>query len=141
MNFLAAVVAGLVGTLIMTMIMKMAPKMGMPKMDIIGMLGSMFTDDTGSAKKMGLFLHLMMGVVFAIIYALLWQAGIGSISWVWGLIFGFVHALVIAVMLPIVMRMHPRPPAMEGGIMTIMGLIIGHLAFGLVTVLVYAAMI
>jgi len=42
MNVLAAIIAGLVGTVVLTMFMSMAPKMGMPKMDMVGMLGSMF---------------------------------------------------------------------------------------------------
>ncbi|VAW29993.1 hypothetical protein MNBD_CHLOROFLEXI01-3911 [hydrothermal vent metagenome] len=41
MNILGAIIAGIVGTIIMTMVMVMTPKMGMPKMDIVGMLGSM----------------------------------------------------------------------------------------------------
>lgn len=139
MNVVAAIVAGIVGNLVMTALMVMAPRMGMPKMDIIGMLGSMFTADSGAARRLGLILHLMMGIVFAIIYALLWQAGIGSVTWLWGLIFGFVHALVVIIMMPIMMRMHPRPPTMEGGMKTIAGQIMGHLVFGLVTTLVYAA--
>ncbi len=139
MNVVAAIVAGIAGTLVMTALMVMAPRMGMPKMDIIGMLGSMFTADSGAARRLGLILHLMMGIVFAIIYALLWQAGIGSVTWLWGLIFGFVHALVVIIMMPIMMRMHPRPPAMAGGMKTVAGQIMGHLVFGLVTALVYAA--
>ncbi len=42
MNVLAAIIAGLVGTVVITLVMAMAPRMGMPKMDMVGMLGSMF---------------------------------------------------------------------------------------------------
>ncbi|NOZ48460.1 MAG: hypothetical protein GXP37_00235 [Chloroflexi bacterium] len=141
MNFIAAIVAGLFGTLAMTLLMMLAPKMGMPKMDIMGLLGSMFAADSGSAKKIGVILHLMMGVIFALIYALLWQLGLGSITWVWGLIFGLVHGLIVIMMMPVMMRMHPRPPAMASGMAALAGQMMGHLVFGLVMVLVYAAMI
>lgn len=35
----------------MTMVMVMAPKMGMPKMDIVGMLGSMFSPARGRTMQ------------------------------------------------------------------------------------------
>ncbi len=76
MNVIGAIVAGLVGTVAMSMVIAMAPSMGMPKMDIVGMLGSMFSKEGNTA--LGWVLHLMMGIVFAIIYAAVWAAGIGS---------------------------------------------------------------
>ena len=85
MNVLGAIIAGVVGTIVMTMVMVMAPKMGMPKMDIVGMLGSMFNAE--SNRKMGMAMHFMMGVVFAIVYAILWNAGFGVVGLLWGVIF------------------------------------------------------
>ena len=70
MNIFGAIIAGLLGTLVMTLLMVMAPRMGMPKMDIIGMLGTMFTASEGTARVLGALAHFMMGVIFAIIYAL-----------------------------------------------------------------------
>jgi uncharacterized membrane protein YagU involved in acid resistance len=139
MNVLGAIIAGLAGTAVMTMLMYAAPLMGMPKMDIAGMLGSMFVSKKETATIVGLVLHFMMGVVFAIIYALLWSLGIGSATWWWGLIFGAVHTVVILMMMPIMMRMHPRPPEMAGGPMVMVGQLMGHLVFGLVVALVYSA--
>ncbi len=139
MNVVAAVIAGLVGTVVMTMLMVVAPAMGMPKMDIVGMLGSMFTTNKGTATVVGWVVHLMLGAVFAIIYAFAWSQGIGSPNWLWGLIFGAVHAVVAIVMMPTMMRMHPRPPKTAAGPMTMAGQLIGHMLFGLVVALVYAA--
>lgn len=42
MNVIGAVIAGVIGTLAMTLVMAMAPSMGLPKMDIVGMLGPCF---------------------------------------------------------------------------------------------------
>jgi len=139
MNIIGAVIAGLVGTVVMTILMIVAPAMGMPKMDIVGMLGSMFTTNKGTATIVGWVVHLMMGVVFAIIYTFAWSQGIGSATWLWGLIFGAIHAIVAIVMMPMILRMHPRPPEMEGGAMTMVGQLMGHLVYGLVVALVYAA--
>ncbi len=139
MNIVGAIVAGLAGTAAMTVLMYLAPMMGLPKMDIIGMLGSMFTSNKGTATILGLVTHFMMGAFFAIIYALLWSLGIGSPTWLWGLIFGAVHGVVAIVTMPLMARMHPRPPEMEGGMLTMLGQLMGHMVYGLVVALVYAA--
>jgi len=86
MNILGAVLAGLIGTAVISMIMAMAPKMGMPKMAIWEMLGSMFSPDGNVA--LGWAIHIMMGAVFGIIYALLWSIGFGSAGVISGAIFG-----------------------------------------------------
>lgn len=146
MNVLGAIVAGIVGTIVMTMVMVMAPKMGMPKMDIVGMLGSMFSAE--SNRMVGMIMHLMMGVVFAIVYALLWNAGIGTVSLLWGAIFGAVHWLISGMMMGGMSMIHAgvkagsvKAPGFfmmnNGGMMAFMGGLIGHVIFGLVVALVY----
>lgn len=140
MDWIAAIIAGLVGTAAMTMLMAVAPMMGMPKMDIIGMLGSMFSANKGTATALGTIMHFMMGVVFAIIYALVWNLLSITPTWWWGLIFGAVHTLPVMVMMPVMMKMHPRPPAMERNILSIVGQFMGHMVFGLVVALVYLAL-
>ncbi len=145
MNLLAAVIAGLVGTIAISMVMAMAPKMGMPKMDIVAMLSTMF----GKANlALGWMMHSMMGVLFALIYAFLWSAGVGSANWVGGLIFGAVHWLVVGMVMGMIPMMHAgiksgavKAPGMwmtnNDGMMAFFGGLIGHLVFGLVVVLVH----
>lgn len=62
-----AIAAGFVGTLLMTMIMMFAPMMGMPKMDIAAMLGSMLAGQPPAMGNgfwlVGFGMHLMIGVV------------------------------------------------------------------------------
>ena len=113
--------------------------MGMPKVDIIAMLGTMFTNSKTISTIIGVMAHLMMGLVFAFIYALLWSFGIGSPTWLWGLIFGAVHGLVLYVIMPMLNRMHPRPVEMEGSPKLVMGMLMVHMLFGLVVALVYAS--
>jgi uncharacterized membrane protein YagU involved in acid resistance len=122
MNLFNAILSGLAGTLVMTALMYMAPAMGMPKMDIIGMLGTMFTPNQGTARLMGIIAHFMMGAVFAIIYALLWGLGIGSPIWLWGVIFGAGHGVVAMLTMPMMVKMHPRPTRMDSGPMMRVGL-------------------
>lgn len=141
MEIFNAIIAGLLGTLVMTILMYLGPAMGMPKMDIIGMLGTMFTATEGSARIIGTIVHFMMGAIFALIYAFLWNLGIGSSTWYWGLIFGAVHALIAIVMMPVMLRMHPRPPSMDFGPQMMLGLLMGHLVFGLVVAISYNALV
>ena len=146
MNVLGAIAAGIVGTIVMTMVMMIAPKMGMPKMDIAGTLGSMFSAEGN--RTVGMVMHFMMGIVFGIVYALLWNAGIGTVSLLWGAIFGAVHWLITGVMMGGVSMMHAGVKAgmvnapgvymtNNGGMMAFTGGLIGHVIFGLVVALVY----
>ena len=146
MNIIGAVVASLAGTIILSMVMIMGPKMGMPKMAIWEMLGAMFSPDGNVA--LGWVMHLMMGAIFGIIYAALWAAGIGSVSVVSGLIFGVVHWLVVGIMMGGTPMIHAGIKAgtvsapgvfmlKNGGMMSFMGGLMGHIIFGVVVALIY----
>lgn len=148
MNIIGAIVAGLVGTAIISLIMAMAPKMGMPKMAIWETLGSMLSAEGNLA--MGWVMHFVAGAVFAIIYAALWSAGIGSASVVGGIIFGIVHWLIVGLMMGGMPMMHagiktgnmPAPGVFmlnNGGMMAFMGGLMGHIVYGIVVALVYTA--
>jgi len=139
MNYAAVIIAGLAGTVAMTILMYLAPLMGMPKLDIIAMLGTMFTSNKTVSTIIGVMAHLMMGVIFAFIYVLLWSFGIGSPTWLWGLIFGAVHGLVVYMIMPMINRMHPRSVEMEGGTKMAVGMVMVHMVYGLVVALVYAS--
>lgn len=147
MNVLAAVIAGLVGTIVFSMVLAMAPMMGLPKMDIVALLGTMF----GKANQMlGWMMHLMMGVIFALIYALLWSKGIGSATWYYGLAFGAVHWLIVGVIMAMIPMMHAgirsgavKAPGMYmtangGGMMAFIGGLVGHMIYGLIVACAYA---
>src|SRR3972149_2704961 len=104
MNVIGAVIAGIFGTLAMSLVMGMAPSMGLPKMDIVGMLGSMLQREGN--RPLGWGIHLMMGIVFALIYAILWSTGIGAATLLWGLVFGTAHWLGTGLMMGVIPTMH-----------------------------------
>jgi hypothetical protein len=145
MNVFGAIIAGLVGTVAISMVMAMAPRMGMPKMDIVDMLSTMF----GKPNRMlGWMMHFMMGIIFALIYTFLWSLGVGSATWLNGLVFGAVHWLVVGMVMGIIPMVHAgiksgavKAPGLwmtnNGGMMAFVGGLIGHLAFGLVVALIY----
>lgn len=145
MNVLNAVISGILGTFAISAVMAVAPLMGMPKMDIVDLLSTMFGKPN---KVMGWMMHLMMGVVFALIYAFLWSLGIGSAGWLSGLIFGAAHWLVVGLMMAMIPIMHVgikngdvEAPGLwmtnQGGMLSFVGGLMGHMVFGLVVALVY----
>ena len=149
MNIFNAVVAGVVASLVFSVVLAMAPRMGMPKMDIVDLLGSMFSGK--SNPVLGWMMHLMMGVVFALIYAFLWSLGFGTATWVSGLLFGIVQWLVVGMMMGMIPMMHVgiksgavKAPGLwmtnNGGLMAFMGGLVGHMVFGAMIALVYAAL-
>ena len=146
MNILNAVISGILGTFAISAVMAVAPMMGMPKMNIVDMLSTMFGKPN---RVLGWMMHLMMGAVFALIYAFLWSQGIGSPAWLSGLIFGAAHWLVVGLMMGVIPIMHAgiknsdvEAPGLwmtnQGGMLSFVGGLMGHMVFGLVVALVYA---
>ena len=158
-NVGAAVGAGIVGAAAMAVVLYMGIAM-MPKqvtMNLLYMLGTMMTRATMPAYVVGAMMHAMMGIVFALVHAGLYQAldietGLAG----WGLLFGFVHWIVVGMGMGMVGSMHPlmRSPSSEGrsgemqapGIfvknfppMTAMGFFMLHLLYGLLVGVLYEA--
>ncbi|MFH2039372.1 MAG: hypothetical protein ABIJ65_08055 [Chloroflexota bacterium] len=148
MNVLSAIVAGLVATLVMSIVLALAPKMGFPKMDIVGMLSTMFSKK--SVPVLGWMMHLMMGVFFALIYAFLWSKGIGATTWIYGFVFGAAHWLIVGVIFLMVPMVHVgirsgtvKEPGLYmtnngGSWRAFIGGMMGHMIFGLVVTWLYA---
>jgi hypothetical protein len=141
-NIIGAAIAGFVGTLAMIAFILVSPtSIGMLKIDISSYVGSIFTADTRSARLIGAAILCFDGIVLAIICAFLWNVGIGSATWLWGLIFGAVLGVLSLLVMLILMPIHPRPPEVEAGSNMMVGLFLwlGHLVYGLVTALLYSA--
>jgi hypothetical protein len=148
MNVISAIVAGVIATLVMTIMMALAPKLGFPKMDIVAILSTMFSKK--SNLVLGWMMHLMMGVIFTLIYSFLWTNGIGSATWLYGLIFGAVHWLIVGIIMAMIPMLHVgirsgtvKAPGMYmtgngGGVMAFIGGLMGHMVFGFVAAVIYA---
>ena len=133
--------AGFVATVAMTALMYMAPIMGMPKMDIATMLGTMFLSSLGAAFWFGMMIHLVMGIVlFPVIYRLALQRGDRS-GTAAGALFGLVlWAIANFMVMPMIGVIHPAVkggmmPApgflmLHLGVMAPVGSLIGHLVYG-----------
>ena len=83
LNLSSAIMAGLVATGAMTLLMYMAPVMGLPKMDIIFALGSLFPWQI-SPYIPGTILHFGIGSALALLYALLFARLLPGPRWTRG---------------------------------------------------------
>lgn len=143
MDWGSAIWAGLAATAVMTVLMYLGGAMGM-KMDIPRTLGLMVVGpDNPALVVVGLMLHVMMGVVFAIIYAVLFDLFNIDPSWLWGAIFGGAHGIIAGMAMGMMPMVHPRmgpdkplaAPGMFGrnlGAMVPVGFILLHIIFGAV---------
>ena len=146
MDILGAVVAGVMGTVVFSVLMAAGPRMGLPKMAIWEILGSMFDKDGNTG--LGWALHFMMGVVFALVYAALWSAGIGSATVAGGLVFGIAHFLIAGAMMGGLPVMHagvkagttqaPGVLMLNAGVMGFMGGLVLHAVYGVTVALFYS---
>ncbi|MEX0761237.1 MAG: hypothetical protein WD333_02175 [Dehalococcoidia bacterium] len=147
MDLTGVVVAGIAGTVVITTLMYSAPMMSMPRVDIAQLMGSMVVPLGGSAFAVGLMAHFVMGVIFAAIYAAVWASDSIPVTWWSGLIFGVVHSMVAAVGMWLMMPMNREVKAgrlespLAAGPRGMVGMLTGHMFFGLVLALVYGVFI
>jgi uncharacterized membrane protein YagU involved in acid resistance len=128
-NFKRAVIAGLVGTTAMTGLMLAAPMMGMPRMNIGEMLGSMM----GGVTALGWMAHFMIGTTLATAYAAFFAERLPGPPVVRGMLFGIAPWLLAQV---VVMPMMGAG-FFSGSLMAATGSLMGHLVYGAVVGTVY----
>lgn len=109
MNPWAAAAGGLAGTLVLTTFLRAATELGLTRMDLPFLLGTVLTSSRRLAKALGYVAHFAFGVLFALGYFLLFVS-LGASGAVLGAVFGVAHALfagtaLVNVLLPVV---HPR---------------------------------
>jgi hypothetical protein len=147
---------GFAATVVLTTIMAASQGLGLTRMNIPFMLGTMFTSDRDRAQPLGVALHLVNGWLFSFVYVAafhLWPQGPGWLSawpqWLIGAAIGLVHAtFVLVAAMPVLPGMHPRmasatsgprtgrqlePPgflALRYGVRTPVSIVLAHLAFG-----------
>ncbi len=100
---------GLIGTIILTSGLRVSQELGLTRMDLPLLLGTVFTGDRSRANVIGYAVHLANGLLFSLAYAGIFAA-VGRAGWDIGLGLGAAHALfagggLVTVLLPAV---HPR---------------------------------
>ena len=141
---------GFGATALMTSIMAGSQALGMTRMNVPYILGTMFTPDRDRARSLGVLLHMVNGWIFSFVYVVAFHAW-GGPSWWKGAAIGLVHAaFVLTAALPVLPGMHPRmaserrgptvvrqlePPgfcALHYGYQTPISIVIAHVVFGVV---------
>ena len=122
-----AILGGFVATSVMTAMMYAAPLMGMPKMDIAAMLGSLL----GGSWWLGMMMHFVNGtIIFPLIYAYLLYSVLRGQPWgkgmMWGLTLWF---LAQAMVMPMMGMGFFSALTSEPG-RAVVGSFIGHLIYG-----------
>ncbi len=149
MTLWGALVGGVVGTIVLTSGLRVAQELGVTRMDIPLLLGTIFTDRRDRASVIGYVIHFFNGLLFALAYYGVFRA-VGHAGWLFGAALGLVHAalaggLLLTVLLPAV---HPRmgtpwtdaeeTPLLEApgfllanyGRRTVIWTLFGHIVFG-----------
>ena len=99
---------GLAATVAMTGILQGANGLGMSRLSIPFLVGTIFTGNRRKATIIGFTFYIFGGWVFALLYFLFF-ASIGVYSWWLGSILGFLHGLFLLVAaLPLMPYVHPR---------------------------------
>jgi len=141
---------GFAATVVLTTIMSASVGLGLTRMSMPLLLGTIFTADRDRARVAGIAVHLVNGWIFSIVYVLTFHVWGGPTWWKGGAI-GLVHATFVgAVFLPALPGMHPRmasetdgpnharvlePPGFLGlhyGRQTPITIVVAHLAFGVI---------
>ncbi len=150
MNWGSWLLWGFAATILLTTIVATSQGIGMTRMNIPYLLGTMFTPNRDRAKTLGVLLHVINGWIFSLVYVAAFEVW-GGPTWWKGALIALVHtAFVLTVVLPVMPGLHPRmagesrgptvvrqlePPGFLGlhyGIQTPISILIAHLVFGLV---------
>jgi hypothetical protein len=106
---------GFVATVFLSGILRIAQAMGVTRIDLTLMLGTMFSEDRDHAKVIGFILHFLNGWAFASIYVAAFHSMRRSSALIGGLI-GAVHAMfVLSAALPLLPGAHPRMASESDG--------------------------
>jgi hypothetical protein len=105
----SSLAGGAVGTIVLTSGLRISQELGLTRMDLPLLLGSVFVRDRSKASLLGLGIHFLFGLGFSLGYAAIFAA-VDNSTWWFGAILGVVHAALaggalVTVVLPAV---HPR---------------------------------
>jgi uncharacterized membrane protein YagU involved in acid resistance len=141
---------GFAGTVVLTTLMSGSQGLGLTRMNLPYMLGTMVTPNRDRARVIGIGLHLINGWLFSLIYVAAFHVW-GGPAWWKGALIGLVHALfVLTAGMAAMPGIHPRmasvrrgptvvrqlePPgflAIHYGIRTPISVVLAHVVFGIV---------
>lgn len=156
MNWGSWLVWGFASTVVLSIVTSVSQGLGLTRMNIPYLLGTMLTPSRDRAKIYGMALHLLIGWGLSLMYVAAFHLA-HLFTWWFGAAIGLVHgAFVLAVTLPALPGIHPRmaselrgptivkqlePPGFLGrnyGTRTPISVLVSHLLFGAILGLFYS---
>lgn len=144
-----ALLWGFFSTLVLTIVMAAAQGLGLSRISMPLLVGSIFTPDRDRANLIGAAVHFVNGWLTSLVYALVFTA-LGRATWWLGALLGLLQGLfVVVALLPLLPSLHPRmasedygptptrqlePPGFLGlhyGRLTPVITLVAHLAYGI----------
>ena len=108
MNLPSILLWGFAATVVLTTLTLAGQSLGLTRIDMPFIIGTMVTPDRDRAKLIGYGMHLFNGWVFAIVYALFFE-NLHKATWWFGATIGAVQGVVVVVaLLPLLPGIHPR---------------------------------
>lgn len=108
LNFMSIALWGFVATVFLTTLMAAGQGLGLSRMSIPFMLGTVFTADRDRAMVIGFGAHFINGWLFAFFYAVIFE-DLGLAGWILGGGIGLAQGLTVLILLmPILPFLHPR---------------------------------
>jgi uncharacterized membrane protein YagU involved in acid resistance len=149
-HWASALLWGCAATVVLTTVLALAQGLGLTRLNLPYLVGTLFTAQRDRARGIGLLAQLVAGLLFALLYVAAFESW-GRATWWLGAALGGVHALaVLAVGMALLPGLHPRmasdtrgptpnrplePPgflALNYGTRTPLVVLIAHLAYGAV---------
>jgi uncharacterized membrane protein YagU involved in acid resistance len=115
MNWRGTALWGFVGTVVLTGLMSGGHGVGLTRMSLPYMLGTMFTPDRDRARLVGFLVHLVNGWLFAVIYAAAFESWRRTTWWLGALIVLVHGAFVLLAGVSIIPSLHPRMASEQQG--------------------------
>jgi hypothetical protein len=107
-NLSSILLWGFAATIVLTGLTILGQSLGLTRIDLPFIIGTMFVDGRDRARFIGSAVHLVNGWIFALIYALFFQ-NLHAATWWFGALIGATQGLFIVVaVLPVLPGVHPR---------------------------------
>lgn len=148
MNWQSWIFSGFIATLALATLLATSHGLGLTRMNLPYMLGTVVTADRDKARLYGFFAHMLNGWVFSLAYVFIFESR-QMVNWWFGMLIGLAHALfVLTVGMSLLPTLHPRmaserhgptahrqlePPgfmALNYGYQTPISVFVSHAVFG-----------
>lgn len=108
MNLPSMLLWGFTGTVVLTTVMAGSQRLGLSRISLPFMLGTMFTASRDRAMVLGFLLQVLNGWVFALGYGLVFHDW-GLATWWLGGLLGIIHgSAALVILMPMLPGIHPR---------------------------------